>query len=172
MPNKTIYVADKDLPLYSRAQELAGGNLSKAISTALKHYVDAEEGRLEGYEEITVRVGPGTGRKRQRQRFIGVKLGEWVWSNDKKAEIYRVYRARSGRFVIHTEKTPDYVQITSESGWKKHLGLGEHIFGTSTGDATLEVVDTLEELKARIPDELYELVAATAEAPPVQDLDI
>lgn len=172
MPNKTIYVADKDLALYNRAQELAGGNLSKAISTALKHYVDSEEGRLEGYEEITVRVGPGTGRKRQRQRFIGTKLGEWVWSNDKRAVIYRVYRARSGKFVIHTEKTPDYVSETSETGWRKHLGLGEQVFAATTGDATLEVVETLEELKAKIPSELYELVAATAEAPPVQDLDI
>lgn len=172
MPNKTIYVADKDLPLYTRAQELAGGNLSKAISTALKHYVDAEEGRLEGYEEITVRVGPGTGRKRQRQRFIGVKLGEWVRSDANKAEIYRVYRSRSGKFVIHIEKTPDYISESSVTGWKKHLGLGEQIFASTTGEATLEVVETLEELKEKIPSELYELVATTADAPPVQDLDI
>lgn len=172
MPNKTIYVADKDLPLYSRAQELAGGNLSKAISTALKHYVDAEEGRLEGYEEITVPVGPGTGRKRRRQRFIGVKLGEWIRSDEIKAEFYRVYRSRSGKFVIHTEKTPDYLHAASVTGWRKHLGLGEQTYVTTTGEASLEVVETLEELKAKIPRELYDLVAATAEAPPVQDLDI
>ncbi len=172
MPNKTIYVADKDLELYTRAQELAGGNLSKAISMALKRYVDAEEGRLEGYEEITVRVGPGTGRKRQRQRFTGVKLGEWIRSDNKTAEIYRVYRAKSGKFVIHTEKTPDYVQMTDETGWRKMLGLGEQVFGASTGEAFLEVVETLEELKAKIPAELYSMVAASAEAPPVQDLDI
>lgn len=172
MPNKTIYVADKDLDLYSRAQELAGGNLSRAISTALQRYVDAEEGRMEGYEEITVHVGPGTGRNRQRQRFVGVKLGEWIRSDDKKAEIYRVYRARSGKFVIHCEKTPDYVQVTAETGWRKMLGLGEQFYGASTGEATLEVVETVEELKAKIPAELYSMVAATAEAPPVQDLDI
>ena len=34
VPNKTIYVSDGDLPLYQRAQELAGGNLSSAISRA------------------------------------------------------------------------------------------------------------------------------------------
>ncbi|THV32119.1 EXLDI protein [Glycomyces paridis] len=172
MPNKTIYVADKDLALYDRAQELSGGSLSRAISLALTRYVDAEEGRLEGFEEITVRVGPGTGRKRQRQRFTGVKLGEWIRSDAKTAEVYRVYRARSGKFVIHTEKTPDYVQMTAETGWRKHLGLGEQFFGATTGEAFLEVVDTLDELKAKIPAELYSMVAASAEAPPIQDLDI
>jgi len=172
MPNKTIYVADKDLALYTRAQELAGGNLSKAISTALTRYVDAEEGRLEGYEEITVRVGPGTGSKRQRQRFTGVKLGELVRSDAKTAEIHRIYRARSGKFVIHVEKTPDYAQITAETGWRKHLGLGEQTWVSTTGESTLEVVATLEELKAKIPSELYDMVAASAEAPPILDLDI
>jgi EXLDI family protein len=172
MPNKTIYVSDSDLPIYNRAQELAGGNLSRAISTALRRYVDAEEGRLEGYKEITVHVGPGTGRNRQRQRFTGIKLGEWVRSNDRKAEIYRVYRSRSGKFVVHIEKTPDYVQVTTETGLRKLLGLGEQVFASNTGDATLEVVETLEELKTKIPAELYEMVAASAEAPPVQDLDI
>ena len=63
MPNKTIYVSDGDLPTYQRAQELAGGNLSAAIASALKRYVDIEEGRSEGYEEVVVRVGLGNGRK-------------------------------------------------------------------------------------------------------------
>ncbi|BCB75612.1 hypothetical protein Pflav_020220 [Phytohabitans flavus] len=74
MPNKTIYVSDDDMPLFRRAQELAGGNLSAAISTAVRRYVDIEEGRQEGYDEIIVRIGPGKGRK---QRFSGVLLGEW-----------------------------------------------------------------------------------------------
>ncbi|HEX2143596.1 MAG TPA: EXLDI protein [Glycomyces sp.] len=172
MPNKTIYVADKDMPLYLRAQELAGGNLSKAISTALKRYVDAEEGRLEGYEEITVRVGVGPGRKRQRQRFTGVQLGQWGKADDKKAEIYTAYRARSGKFVIHLEKTPDYKIDTAETGWRKMLGIGEQSWAVTTGEATLDVVETLDELRSKIPAELYEMVAASAEAPPVQDLDI
>ena len=73
VPNKTIYVSDGDLAIYQRAQELAGGNLSSAIASALRRYVDIEEGRREGFNEITVRVGVGTGRK---VRFSGVLLGE------------------------------------------------------------------------------------------------
>src|SRR5690348_14808983 len=38
MPNKTIYVADSDLPLYEQAQAMAGGNLSAAIAQALRRF--------------------------------------------------------------------------------------------------------------------------------------
>ncbi|WP_026922626.1 EXLDI protein [Glycomyces arizonensis] len=172
MPNKTIYVSDKDLPLYTRAQELAGGNLSKAISTALRKYVDAEEGRLAGYDEITLKVGYGPARKRRRQRFVGVKLAEGGWSDGNRAEIYRVYRSRTGKFVIHIERTPDVKHEGSEVGWKRKLGLGEQTWAIGPEEGSLEVVDTLEELKEKIPAELYEMVAASGDAPPVEDLDI
>jgi hypothetical protein len=71
MPNKTIYVSDDDLPLFQRAQELAGGTLSAAIADALRRYVEVEEGRRQGYDDVVVRVGPGLGRK---QRFSGLLL--------------------------------------------------------------------------------------------------
>ena len=51
MPNKTIYVSDGDLSLYQRAQELAGGNLSAAISAALRRFVD--QGVLDWNHEIS-----------------------------------------------------------------------------------------------------------------------
>ena len=43
MPNKTIYVSEDDLPLFERAQELSGANLSSAIIKALKRYIELEE---------------------------------------------------------------------------------------------------------------------------------
>ena len=52
VPNRTIYVSDDDQPLYQRAQELAGGNLSGAISTALKRYVEAEDAREIGRAHV------------------------------------------------------------------------------------------------------------------------
>ena len=53
MPNKTIYVSDDDLPLFQRAQEIAGGKLSAAITAALRRYVEVEEGRQQGFEEVS-----------------------------------------------------------------------------------------------------------------------
>ena len=101
VPNKTIYVSDGDLPLYQRAQELAGGNLSSAIAKALRRFVDTAEGLSEGYEEITVRVGIGRGRK---VRFTAVLVGEFYDTIEKRFEHYSVYRGRTNKYVLHVER--------------------------------------------------------------------
>ncbi len=170
MPNKTIYVSDGDLALYERAQELAGGNLSAAISRALRRFVDVEDGRREGFDEVTVRVGPGpkAGRK---VRFTGVLLG--TWGNNTTA--VNVYRSRSGKFVIHTQRMPDWASRDADGrpgGWRSWLGLGDFSWVGSTGDSTLEVVDTVDELREKLPPELFDMVAAAAMQPAVEDLDI
>lgn len=191
MPNKTIYVAGDDLELFQRAQELAGGSLSAAIVTALRRYVEMEEGKSAGFDEIIVKVGAGAGRK---VRFSGVLLGEWGNASDKRVEVFRVYRSRTGKFVLHIDRSPDYDGVTPTDGdpepaegwrgligmtrnqsWGSFLGLahgGESSWGYTLGEATLEVVETVEELRAKIPAELYDLIANAANQPPVEDLDI
>ncbi len=120
MPNKTIYVSDDDLPIFQRAQELAGGKLSAAISTALRRYVEAEEGREEGYDEITLKVGQGTAVR--KQRFSGILLGEWGRTVGQRDEKYRVYRSRKGKYVLHVERGPEYTDsMTRDAG---ELGVG------------------------------------------------
>ncbi len=172
VPNKTIYVSEDDQQLYRRAQELAGGNLSAAIVAALRRYVDVEEGRREGFDEIIVRVGAGTGRK---VRFTGVLLGEWIVSRNNRMEQYRVYRTRAGKFAIHIERSPDWVVRDAEgrpAGWRGYLGLGDLRYGTVAKEATIEVVATVEELREKIPPELFDMVASLARQPAVEDLDI
>jgi EXLDI family protein len=173
VPNKTIYVSDGDLPIYQRAQELAGDNLSAAIAAALRRYVDVEEGRREGFDEITVRVGPAPGRK---VRFTGVLLGEWVNTSPNRVETFRVYRGRTGKFVVHVDRSPDFTMVDSEgkpAGWRAYLGLDWNVsYGTAPAESTLEVVESLEELRERIPPQLYDVVAGSAQQPPVEDLDI
>jgi EXLDI family protein len=174
VPNKTIYVSEGDLPVFQRAQELEGGNLSAAIAGALRRYVDVEEGRQEGFEEVIVRVGPGSGR---RVRFTGVLLGEWGSTESNRFDHWRVYRGRTGKFVVHTERSPEWATADASgkpaTGWRAHLlGIGVTSWGASTGDATLEVVETVEELKERIPPQLFAMVADAASRPPVEDLDI
>jgi EXLDI family protein len=172
VPNKTIYVSEGDLRIYQRAQDLAGGNLSAAIATALRRYVEVEEGKREGFDEIIVRVGPGKGRK---VRFTGVLLGEWVTSTYSRVETFRVYRGRSGKFVVHVERSPDYTVVDAEgkpAGWRGYLGIGTVSYGSSPGESTLEVVESLEELRPLVPPQLYEMVAGPAQRPAVEDLDI
>jgi EXLDI family protein len=172
VPNKTIYVSDGDLPIYQRAQELAGDNLSAAISAALRRYVDVEEGRREGFDEIIVRVGPGKGRK---VRFTGVFLGEWVNTSYSRVETFRVWRGRTGKYVLHIERSPDFSVLNAEgkpAGWRGYLGIGEISYGNTPAESILEVIESLEELRSRIPPQLYESVAGFARQPAVEDLDI
>ena len=173
MPNKTIYVSDADLPLYQRAQELAGDNLSSAISSALRRWVDVEESRGDGFGEIVVRVGLEKGRK---VRFVGVLLGEFTNTSWSGAEIYHVYQGRTGKFVVHTERTPEWKALDEHgkpAGILGQLGIspkGSHTY--RPGESTLDVVQTLDEVKERVPPELFEMVARSASKPSVEDLDI
>ena len=171
VPNKTIYVSEGDLPIYQRAQELSGGNLSAAISAALRRYIDVEEGKRLGYDEITVRVGPGKGRK---VRFTGVLLGEW-YSSRERIENYHVYRSRTGKFVLHVERSPDWTMVNDEgkpAGWRGYLGIGNVSYGSKPAESTLDVVESLDELRDRIPPQLFDMVAGSAQQPAVEDLDI
>lgn len=165
MPNKTIYVADGDMSLYQKAQEIAGGSLSAAISTALRRYVEVEEARKDGFEEITVKVGQG--KAQRKQRFSGMLIGEWGRTVGSRVDVYRVYRTRSGRFAVHLDRTPQWT-----ANWRSYIGIGDSQWGFVEGESRLDVVDTLEELREKIPAEFYELVAAAADPPPVEDLDI
>ena len=172
VPNKTIYVSDGDLPIYQRAQELAGDNLSAAISAALRRYVDVEEGRREGFDEFIVRVGPGKGRK---VRFTGVFLGEWLNTSYSRVETFRVYRGRTGKYVLHVERSPDFSVLNAEgkpAGWRGYLGIGEISYGNTPGESTLEVIESLDDLRDKIPPQLYDSVAGFAKQPAVEDLDI
>ncbi|WP_370617071.1 EXLDI protein [Mumia sp. Pv 4-285] len=172
MPNKTIYVSDSDLPVYQRAQELVGGNLSKAIATALRRFVDTEEGKLEGFSEITVKVGVGKGH---RQRFVAVQLAEWGRSTKDRYERFRVYQGRTGKFVVHTERSPEVVATAGAdgkaTGWRRHFA-SDQTWGTGVATASLDVYDTPAELEAHVPAELYALVSSAVATPPVEDLDV
>lgn len=172
VPNKTIYVADGDLPLYQRAQELAGGNLSAAISRALRRFVDVEEGLQQGFDEIVVRVGVGAGRK---VRFTAILVGEWLDPAEGRATRYRVYRGRRGKYVLHVERSADYWMLDAEgkpAGWRGHLGIGDVRYGAVPRESTLEVIETIEQLREKVPPELFEMVARSARQPTVEELDI
>lgn len=177
MPNKTIYVSEDDLPLLQRAQDLTGANLSQAITTALRRLVEIEEDKEEGYEEITVRVGSGTGRPK---RFVGSLIGEWRKYGDHGEEVYRVFRTRKGKYAVHHEQSQHWKNLTPgaqkyESGWLGWIGdlRGNQTWAVNPARATLEVVETVEELKELLPADLRDSVAEVVQPGlDVEELDI
>jgi EXLDI family protein len=172
VPNKTIYVSDGDLPIYQRAQELAGGNLSAAISSALRRYVDLHESLLAGFDEVTVRVGVGHGRK---VRFTAALVGEWMDATNDRMVSFHVYRGRKGRFVLHTERSAEYWTTDTDgkpAGWRGMLGIGDLRYGGRPGESTLEIVDTLEGLRDKVPPELFDIVSRSSRQPTLEELDV
>lgn len=172
VPNKTIYVSDGDLSLYQRAQELAGGNLSAAIAAALRRFVELQESLQAGFEEVTVRVGLGSGRK---VRFTAALVGEWMDTRQGRAETFRVFRGRRGKYVLHVERSADFWMVGPDgkpAGWRGHLGIGDVRYGSTPRESSLEVVDTLDELRDKVPAELFEIVARSARQPNLEELDV
>ncbi|GAB1692603.1 EXLDI protein [Krasilnikovia sp. M28-CT-15] len=175
MPNKTIYVSDGDLPLFQRAQEIAGGKLSTAITEALRRYVEVEEGRHQGFEEVIVRVGPGLGRK---QRFCAMLLAEMEQTGERD-ETYRVYRTRTEKFVVHHERSEAHVNTGPNAekyrtGWRAWVGdwSANQSWTRIPADSSLRIADDLDALREIIPTGLYDLVLDAINQPTIEDLDI
>ncbi|AHH22233.1 hypothetical protein NONO_c74780 [Nocardia nova SH22a] len=171
MPNKTVYVSDDDLPLFQRAQELVGGNLSGAIVTALRRYIELEEGRAAGFEEVVLRVGHNGARQ---VRFSGRLLAE---ASDMGAEAFertRVYYTRKGKYVLHQQHS-DWSDYPTDTNWLKDLTNWRRMLGATDpdwGDFTMDIYDELTDLKGKLPAKLYDRVSDLTAHPQIEDLDI
>ena len=113
MPNKTIYVADADLPVFDRAQELAGENLSATIAQALRHFIQAEEARAQGFGEITLKVGRNM--TYTRKQFLGRELARYRTRDEETGRLLTqtVFLTARGRFVLYTRAQPDWSAWTA-----------------------------------------------------------
>jgi EXLDI family protein len=168
MPNKTIYVADGDQALFNRAQELAGGNLSQAISQALKRYVEVREATMEGLQEITIKVGQGT--LRRQKRFVGAPIAKWRHQPEGgRFESYTVYRTQKEKFAVEIRRGGDFNSIDwgQAVNWEDDFDPMEE-----SKETKLECYDTLDQLKEHVPAELGAIVEQNLSGSEVEDLDI
>jgi EXLDI family protein len=182
MPNRTIYVADADLSIFEKAQKLAGDNLSAAIAQALRYFVENEEARRSGFEEITVKVGKG--RPYLTKQFRGRLLARRRIRvhNGTRLLTLVVYQTAKGRFAIYTKNTASWSDWSKSSKWsKKSTSDWDWDIDWSTDDWSLyseddehrlDVYDTLDELKDTIPEELYESIVRYNNGEDVEILDI
>jgi EXLDI family protein len=176
MPNRTIYVADVDLPIFEKAQQLAGDNLSSTIVQALRRFVESEEARASGYQEITIAVGKG--RPYVQKRFRGRLLTKRRLALGNKARmlVMEIYQTAGGRFAVYSRNLPNW----DWSGHSRHEhqkhqrshngGWGDwdwdwdwSVSGWGAAfepeERRLDVFENLDTLKEAIPAEMYESVA-------------
>lgn len=164
MPNKTIYVADADMPIFERAQELAGGNLSATIARALHRFVEMEEAKESGFGEITVKVGSIAPT---RKRFLGrvIAKGQIHEHNGAVTVTYKVFLTMRGKFALYIV---DAANVSGSEWWeyKVQHSRPEQVF-------RFEVFDAAEDLKDIVPEELYAAVLQAINNPDgVEILDI
>lgn len=184
MPNRTIYVTDADLPIFEKAQKLAGDNLSAAIAHALRCFVEKEEAKGSGFEEITVKVGKG--RPYFQKQFRGRVLAKRRLhvQNGSKVLTLVVYQTAKGRFALYTKNTPDWSGWSNKSNWtwKSRNARSDWDYDwdwdvdwsscCEDDEHRLDVFDTLDDLKEHIPEELYEAILRYINQEDVEVLDI
>jgi EXLDI family protein len=189
MPNRTIYVADADMPIFEKAQQLAGDNLSATIVQALRRFVETEEAKVSGFEEITVRVGKG--RPYLRKQFQGRLIAKrrLPAQGGTKWLVLLVYQTAKGRFALHTRYTANWSGWSNRQGrasksnrahedwgqsdWEWDWDMSSYDWSTYHEDEQrLEIFETLEDLKEQIPEELYEAIAQYLRGGDIEILDI
>lgn len=177
MPNKTIYVAEADLPLLEQAQDLAGGSLSAAITQALRQYVETAAAQQRGFGKVTLPIGQAGAQ--HRKRFLGFRLARWRGrtADGKQMEEMSVYRTAKGKLVLHVRRSPNWWFWSDPDSWRDwmdpewHRGKGDWDWA-QPAEFELEVFEQLEALRGRVPPELFELVASSIDTEPIEVLDI
>lgn len=191
MPNRTIYVADADLPIFEKAQKMAGDNLSATISRALRTFVEREEARQSGFEDITIKVGKG--RPFVQQQFRGRLLARRHIriSNDARILTLNVYQTAKGRFAVYSKNQPNW------SGWSQHWSKKSKQYQSRHGnydwdwshnsdwtqnwdwstyqdedEYRLDVYESLDQLGEIIPEEMFDAVNRYLRGDDVEFLDI
>jgi EXLDI family protein len=168
MSNKTIYVSDKDEPLFDRAKELAGEALSSVIARALREFVTRHEEKGKGMKEITVKVGQHDSQR--EQRFVGQEIGKWSgfsddddWWMDAK-----IYKTQKGNWAILLHHSVKATLLTNPGDWKAN----EYLSHSSKTE--LIVGESLDAIEKKLPKKHFSALEDLSKKyeTPVEYLDI
>jgi EXLDI family protein len=169
MPNKTIYVSEKDASLFEEAKNIAGEALSSVIVRALSEFVTRNQNKQKGMKEVALKIGIKGAES--EKRFIGALIGGWQGFSDNK-EWYlkaKVYRSQKDNWVIYLETVCKASLLTDKKAWKEN---GDYLIDPKASE--LFIGKTPEELKNAIPADLYIKLQSFAKQDenPVEYLDI
>lgn len=193
MPNRTIYVTDADMPIFERAQALAGDNLSATIAQALRRFVEAEDARNASFEEVTVKVGKVA---HTYKTFWGKLLAKGRVRAAKGRHVrYEVYQTRKGKLALYTRSGLDW---GDPEAWSRHwsgknwdvdvdvdvdVNVDPHRkewsyrhwsgknwdwsqWPNKDSECRLEVYENLDELKGNVPQDFFEAVQQALQVGP------
>lgn len=144
MPNKMIYVAEADLPIFERARELAGGSLSAVIARALRQFVQIEEAKAYQSDRVKGAISEG---EFMRENFRGRRLArQTVHTADDRLVNQIVAQDTRGKLVLYTKEIPHWSTYNAHdwTAWDWD------------NDYRLETYDTLAALKPHVSASLYE----------------
>ena len=146
-----------------------------------------EPSKQDGLEEITVIVnGQGVHR---RKYFRGQLLVRRLQSshNDEGTDVINVYRTAGKRYAVHTRYVPEWDVTEGDpdywgnpDNWGVRNGFLRKLMGIGwdwetfkeSGDYSLEVFDTLQELSSHVSNDLYQAVSQAMKEPESEYLDI
>jgi EXLDI family protein len=108
-----------------------------------------------------------------------VLLAEMEQTGNERDEIYRVYRTRTDKFVVHYQRSAAHVNTGRNAekyrtGWRAWVGdwSANQSWTHIPADSSLRIAGDLDALREIIPSELHELVLDAVNQPAVEDLDI
>lgn len=169
MPNKTIYVSEKDASLFEQAKEIAGEALSSVIVRALSEYVSRHQDKQKGMKEVSVKVGVD-GAERE-QRFVGSLVGKWSGFSDDKVWFLKsiIYRTQKENWAVLLETVCKASLLTNKKEWKES---GDYLINPKRSE--IIIGKSSKELQSKLPKELYiSLTEYTKQyESPVEYLDI
>ncbi len=163
MPNKTIYIPENDLELFSQAQELSGADISPTIVIALRQYVTGLRSKASGFVEVTREVGKNP--PYAVKNFYGKLIFETVHAFSSKKH--------PAQFEISIYETPkqNYVlYINTKVGSKDKAEDGSIVY--TDEHKGLSVFETLQQLKKDLLPEVEDELNKLHVEPQTEFLDI
>jgi len=169
MPNKTIYVSEKDESLFEEAKNIAGEALSSVIVRALTEFIARNKNKQKGMKEIALKIGIKGAES--EKRFIGSQVGEWTgFSNDKEWYLKAsIYSTQKENWVVYLETVCKASLLTNKKAWKEN---GDYLLDPK--ESQIFICKTPEELEKKIPSDLYKKLQSLSKMyeNPVEYLDI
>ena len=164
---KNIYVSEKDLPVFERAEALADGDsISSVIAAALQKWIEAREATEDGMSRFVLQPGTwpadGVPELSSPIGFMGRQLATWtrsrsVLTGEAGEAEGSIYQTKGGRYVVELK----------DCQWISGRGVSEADEGAEIGEDTERVVVNVD-----IYDSLDDIPCTDDFDPAEEDMDV